>query len=125
MPPRIRDYLGFISFVARRFREDRCSQVAASLTYTTLLALVPTVTIALTLISAFPVFERFVQAVKAFIIANLVPVAAGKIVTEYMGEFSANAASLTHLLQLAAVLGKRLHVSGRFILGLRTEGRRS
>ena len=97
MPPRIRDYLGFLSFVARRFFEDRCSQVAASLTYTTLLALVPTVTIALTLISAFPVFERFVQAVKAFIIANLVPVAAGKIVTEYMGEFSANAASLTAL----------------------------
>src|ERR1700675_4942453 len=97
MPPRIKDYFGFVSFIARRFREDRCSQVAASLTYTTLLALVPTVTIALILISAFPIFERFMQAVKAFIIANLVPASAAKIVTDYTGEFSANAAGLTAL----------------------------
>lgn len=97
MPPRIKEYFGFVSFVARRFREDRCSQVAASLTYTTLLALVPMVTIALILISAFPIFERFMQAVKAFIIANLVPASAARIVTDYMGEFSANAAGLTAL----------------------------
>ena len=97
MSPRFKDYVGFARFVAERFREDRCSQVAASLTYTTLLSLVPILTIVLTLISAFPVFERFTRAIKAFIIANLVPDVAGKVVTNYMGQFSENAAGLTAL----------------------------
>jgi membrane protein len=97
MSSRIKDYFGFVRFVATRFTEDRCSQVAASLTYTTLLALVPMITIALTLISAFPVFQRFVLAGKTFILANLMPDAASHVVTDYMGEFSANAAGLTLL----------------------------
>lgn len=97
MPSRIKEYFGFARFVATRFVEDRCSQVAASLTYTTLLALVPMITIALTLISVFPLFQRFVLAVKNFILANLVPDAASRVVTDYMGEFSANAAGLTVL----------------------------
>jgi membrane protein len=97
MSPWFKDCIGFSRFVAERFREDRCSQVAASLTYTTLLALVPIITIMLTLISAFPAFERFTRAVKAFIIANLVPDAAGKVVTNYMSQFSENAAGLTAL----------------------------
>ncbi|MGH8679563.1 MAG: hypothetical protein ACREUQ_14585, partial [Burkholderiales bacterium] len=38
----------FVSLVYSRFRDERCFQLCGSLTFTTLLALVPLVTIALT-----------------------------------------------------------------------------
>ena len=39
-----------------RFREDRLGLTASSLTFTTILALVPFVTVALALFTAFPIF---------------------------------------------------------------------
>ncbi|TAM01751.1 MAG: hypothetical protein EPN70_18630, partial [Paraburkholderia sp.] len=41
-------------FAARRSREDRIAQVAGSLTFTTMLALVPLATVAFALLTAFP-----------------------------------------------------------------------
>ncbi|MBA2689411.1 MAG: YihY family inner membrane protein [Burkholderiales bacterium] len=91
------ELLSFTRFVARRVWQDRCSQVAASLTYTTLLALVPMITIALTMMSAFPVFEELMGQARQFVLDNLVPDAAGKVITGYMEQFSQNAAGLTAL----------------------------
>ena len=48
----------FARLTLRRFREERCLQIASSLTFTALLAIVPIITVALTLISAFPVFRE-------------------------------------------------------------------
>lgn len=59
--------------VVRRFYEDRSSQVAGSLTYTTLLALVPLLTVALTITTAFPVFDRVVGVLQDFAIDNFLP----------------------------------------------------
>lgn len=87
--------LGFARFVAERFYRDRCAQVAASLTYTTLLSLVPLITIALTVFSAFPVFEELMIQLKIFLLTTLVPESAGKIITVYMQQFSDKAARLT------------------------------
>lgn len=87
----------FLLLVRRRFREDRCVQFAASLTYTTLLALVPIVTIALTVLSAFPVFADLMAQLKVFILGNFVPASAGKIISVYMQQFSQKAAHLTAL----------------------------
>src|SRR5438067_4819502 len=39
--PSLREAAGFGRFVVRRWSEDRCPQIAGSLTYTTLLAMVP------------------------------------------------------------------------------------
>jgi len=41
-----RDFTNFMRFIVRRFNQDRCAQIAASLTFTTLLSLVPLFTIA-------------------------------------------------------------------------------
>ena len=41
----------------RRFDEERCFQLAGSLTYTTLLALVPLMTVVLSLGTMFPLFR--------------------------------------------------------------------
>lgn len=95
MPKQVSRISGFLCFVLRRFNEDNCTQVAASLTFTTLLALVPLVTIALTVVSAFPVFSDLSVQLKIFILTNLMPEFAGKIITVYMFKFSNNAAKLT------------------------------
>lgn len=95
MPNQVSRILSFLRFVVRRFNEDNCTQVSASLTYTTLLALVPLVTIALTMVSAFPVFSDLSVQLKIFILTNLMPEFAGKIITVYMFKFSNNAAQLT------------------------------
>lgn len=87
----------FLRFLSQRFYEDRCLQIAASLTYTTLLSLVPLIVIALTVISAFPVFSSLMVQLKAFILANLVPGAASKIITVYLPQFSEKAGRLTAL----------------------------
>jgi membrane protein len=84
----------FARAVMRRFREDRCMQIASSLTFTTLLAIVPLVTVALTLIAAFPVFREWIEALQRFVLEHLVPEAAGTIAV-YIDEFRANAARLT------------------------------
>lgn len=84
-----------VRLVFARFGEDRCVQVAGSLTFTTLLALVPLVAIAVTLIAAFPVFEQWSNEIKIFILLNFVPEAGGRIITGYMQQFADNATRLT------------------------------
>jgi membrane protein len=58
------DIQALIRFIEARFAQEHCAQTAASLTFTTLLALVPMITIALTVFSAFPVFEDFSIQIK-------------------------------------------------------------
>lgn len=70
-------------------------QIAASLTFTTLLSLVPLITIALTMFSAFPVFEDFSNQIKIYLLNNLMPEMAGKIITQYMQQFTESAMRLT------------------------------
>ena len=47
----------FLHLLIDRFVAVRCEQVAASLTVTTLLALVPLITVSLVLFSGHPVFD--------------------------------------------------------------------
>jgi membrane protein len=89
------DIFGFLRFVYRRWTEDRCPQIAGSLTYTTVLALVPTFVIAVAVLSTSPVFEGVMSKIKIFLLLNLAPEIAGRIITVYMGQFAANAARLT------------------------------
>lgn len=92
---RLRRLGGFLKFVVRRFNEDHCFEVASALTYTTLLSLVPLLTIAITVASAFPAFNAWVVELRGFILSNLVPQAASKVITVYMEQFSTKAAGLT------------------------------
>src|SRR2546427_5338372 len=87
----------FLAHVFRRFNQDRCLQIASSLTFTTLLALVPLVTITLGLMAAFPVFSGLGEHIHAFLLANMLPEKAGKVVTGYIEQFSGQAGRLTAL----------------------------
>lgn len=91
------DVLGFLRFVVRRWTEDRCPQIAGSLAFTTLLALVPIFAIAVALLSSMPFFGELMAQVKVFLLINLAPELAGKIITVYMEEFRRNAGRLTTL----------------------------
>lgn len=56
-----------------RFRDDRLGLTAGSLTFTTLIALVPLVTVMLALFTAFPMFSGFEAALQKYFLQNLVP----------------------------------------------------
>ena len=97
MTQELRQLGRFLLHVARRFDEDSCLEIASSLTFTTLLALVPLVTIVLTLLSAFPFFSGLGEQIHQFLLANMLPETAGKIVTGYIEQFSGRAGELTAL----------------------------
>jgi len=80
--------------LARRFKEDRGMRTAGSLTYATLLALVPVITVTLALMSVFPVFQGLAGAIQDFIFENLMPDSVDTI-EKYAEQFVDNAAQLT------------------------------
>ena len=95
MRRKLLDTFGFLLFVLRRWKEDRCPQIAGSLTYTTLLALVPIFTIVVALLSTTPFFGEVMAKIKLFLRMNLLPDIADTITNVYMLEFAHNARRLT------------------------------
>lgn len=95
MRKNLHDILALLRFVWARFNQDHCGQAAASLTFTTLLSLVPMLTIALTMFSAFPVFEDFAAQIKIYLLSNMMPDKAGAIISHYMEQFAESATRLT------------------------------
>lgn len=91
----ILDALRFLHFVGVRLRQDRCTEMAASLTFTTLLSVVPLLTIILTVFSAFPVFADISMHLKEFILSNMLPETGGRMITRYMEQFAESASRLT------------------------------
>ena len=86
----------FISFVIHHYFEDDCSYRASALTFTSLLAIVPLVTVAFSIWSFFPAFENFSQPVQNFIFENFVP-STGKIVQNYLQQFATQISGLSAL----------------------------
>ena len=93
----MRDIASFIGFVLKRWREDRCPQIAGNLTYTTLLALVPAFAVVMALLSSMPFFATVMAQVKRFVSLNLNPAIADRVIRVYMEQFAAHAARLTWL----------------------------
>lgn len=63
----------FILFVIRRFEADRCRDQAGSLTYTTLFAVVPMLTVFLVIISSIKALEPARQQLQQMIYSNFLP----------------------------------------------------
>ena len=80
--------------IAKRFDQDHCMGIAASLSFTSLLALVPLFTVMFSVIALFPVSEKWALSIEEFLFANFVP-AAGDTVRQYLVEFSSQAGRLT------------------------------
>jgi membrane protein len=86
--------LSFARFSWLRFVDDKCFETAGALSYTTLVSLVPLTVAVFAILSAFPVFEAWRQAISDFVFHNFVP-AAGFKVQEYMLAFAGKASQLT------------------------------
>jgi membrane protein len=82
------------SHVWKHFKEDRCFEEAASLGYTSLLALVPLLAVIFGVVAAFPVFAQWSIRLQSFIFHNLMP-AAGVQVESYLATFLESVAGLT------------------------------
>jgi membrane protein len=82
-------------FAARRLDEERLPQVAGSLTFTTVLALVPMLTIALAIFTTFPLFSAFRAALEAYFIKSLMPNAISNTILGYLSQFAAKATRLS------------------------------
>lgn len=85
----------FAWFVAKRLDHFRIGQVAGSLTYTTLLALVPLLTVSLILLPAFQMFGDLATRFNELITSVLMPEMSAKVIGGYMFTFTQNAGKLT------------------------------
>jgi len=77
-----------------RFREDHLALTASSLTFTTLISLVPLVTVMLALFTAFPIFGRFQTALQQYFLQSLVPDNIAKPVLLALTQFAGKASKL-------------------------------
>ena len=84
-----------LRFAAQRGGEDRIPQVAGSLTFTTLLSLVPLATVAFALFTAFPIFASFQMSLQMFLADHLMPEQINNQIFMYLNEFASKAKGLT------------------------------
>lgn len=83
----------FIKFVTYHFFKDDCTYRASALAFTSLLAIVPLMTVGLTILSSLPLFQGLISPIQDFIFQNFVP-ATGKIVQDYVTQFAAQVSRL-------------------------------
>ena len=100
----------FLYFLVKRAQHDTVLRVASSLSYTSLIALVPLLAIALAIFSAFPVFSDVREQVQDIIVKNMVP-DAGIDVSVYFNEFINATAQLTTIGVVGIVLTSILLLS--------------
>jgi membrane protein len=86
-----------------RFREVRLGMTASSLTFTTVLALVPLFTLGLAIFTAFPMFSQVQDQLQRWLIESLVPESISRQVLGSLTQFSRKASRLG-LVGLAAVV---------------------
>ncbi|MEI6002314.1 YihY family inner membrane protein [Paraburkholderia bengalensis] len=82
-------------FAAKRSSEDRIPQVAGSLTFTTMLSLVPLATVAFALFTAFPIFAQFQVSLQQFLADHLMPDQFNSQIFKYLNQFASKAKGLT------------------------------
>ncbi|CAL61383.1 Putative ribonuclease BN [Herminiimonas arsenicoxydans] len=93
-----------IRFAARRLDEERLPQVAGSLTFTSVLALVPVLTIALAIFTTFPLFNTFRASLEAYFVQNLMPQGIANTILGYLTQFSTKATRLSAVGAVALIV---------------------
>jgi membrane protein len=77
-----------------RFRDDRLGLTASSLTFTTLISLVPLLTVMLAVFTAFPMFSAFQAGLEKYFLQSLVPPNIAKPVLGTLTMFATKASRL-------------------------------
>lgn len=90
--PEVRD---LVLFAHRRLREESLPQVAGSLTFTTVFALVPLLTIALAIFTTFPLFNTFRASLEAYFVQSVMPKSISTTILNYLTMFASKATRLS------------------------------
>ena len=99
------DIRAFLDFMQRRIEHARLQQVAGNLTFTTLLALVPLLTIALALFTTFPLFGTLRSSLEAYFIQIMMPRSIANTILGYLTIFTEKAAHLSIIGALGVLVG--------------------
>lgn len=91
---KLRELWRRLDYVFSRYSSDRISENAAALTYMSLFALVPLLTVLYTMASAIPAFQGLEERMQSFLFENLLPETSVEIQT-YLSDFSRQAKNLT------------------------------
>ena len=84
----------FLRYLVQRFNRDGCRQSAAALTYMSLFAVVPMLTLMYSMFSLVPAFNEVGSQVEAFIFSKFLP-SSGQEISQYLTEFSSQARKLS------------------------------
>jgi membrane protein len=102
-----RHYLSFFHYFLRRLKKEQVQVTAGYLSYVSLMSLVPLMVVALSVVTAFPIFAEIHHSVEQFVYDNFVPTASD-VVQQYLSSFVNNASKMSAVaisfLFLAALL---------------------
>ncbi|HEY1042489.1 MAG TPA: YihY family inner membrane protein [Telluria sp.] len=84
-----------VRFAHRRLSEERLPQVAGGLTFTTVLAVVPLLTIVFAVFTTFPVFTAFRAALEAYFVQSVMPRAIANTIVDNLSAFAGKATRLS------------------------------
>lgn len=74
-----------------RFKEDHLGLTAGSLTFTTIISIVPLFTVALAIFSVFPMFGKMQTGLQQLLVDSLIPDNIARQVLSYLGQFATKA----------------------------------
>lgn len=63
----------FTRYLLKRFYDDRCFESAGSLSYTSILSIVPFSAVVFAVLAAFPIFDQWTEQLTDFVFKNFVP----------------------------------------------------
>ncbi|HEY3553636.1 MAG TPA: YihY family inner membrane protein [Casimicrobiaceae bacterium] len=101
----------FLARVFARLRDIDLARTAGSLSFTTLLAIVPLVTVAFAFVARFPIFEDWLKALEQFLLRHLLPFSAAAEVRAHIVAFADQAAQLTGVSILVITVSAMLAVA--------------
>jgi membrane protein len=84
----------FLRYLGRQFINNKGMLNASALTYTTLFAVVPLMTVSYAMLAAIPSFQGAGEQLQGWIFENFVP-ATGAVVQDYLSDFASQARKLT------------------------------
>src|SRR5690606_22139942 len=93
----------FLRCLWRGFLDDRLFESAGALSFTMVFAMVPLSMVVFGVLSAFPVFDKWSDALSSYIFSNFVPASASAI-EGYLRDFSRNTGQLTAVGVIALVV---------------------
>lgn len=85
---------GTAAMLWQRLHEDRLGVTAGSLTFTTVLALVPFFAVVLSVFTAFPAFAQLEGALQQWLVESLIPASIARHVMDYLTQFAGKASRL-------------------------------